>query len=344
MFTSKKVIVIGVIAFTLLLMQIESFAGQNWERITELPTKRMSFATAVVDNNIYLIGGSLFENVVSQQGRRLQGPYGLSTVEVYDTQNDTWQRCTDMPTPRTSARAAVVNDIIYVFGGYSGKDNLGVNLKYPVHVEAYDPATDTWTRKADMPVSRVEFDLGVDAGRVYLIGGSTGFGAGHEMRTARVDVYDPTTDTWATVSNMPTRRDGMDVAVVNNHIYALGGLGWPQTPNAPGPFLTVIEAYNMITHQWERDKDMLNLRVGFSTVVVEDDIYLIGGVGWEDGHQKYFASVDVYHPQTLSWSAISSLPVPVVPFRAVAVNGNIYVLGSLGKGFELFSDVMVFAP
>ena len=342
MFTSKKAIVIGGIVFIHLLMQIESFAGQNWERITELPTKRKGFATAVVDGKIYLIGGSLFENVKLKPSKRLQGPFGLSTVEVYDPQTNKWRSVADMPTPRTSARAAVVNSIIYVFGGYNGKDNLGVNLNFPVVVEAYDPATDTWTRKGDMPFSRVEFDLGVVAGKVYLIGGSTGLGAGHERRTARVDIYDPATNTWAKGGKMPTRRDGMDVAVVSKRIYALGGMGWPQSPDAPGPFLAVIEAYNPITHQWERDKNMLDLRVGFSTVIVEDDIYLIGGFVWEEGRTKYLATVDVYHPQTQAWRAIPSLPMSIAPFRAAAVNGKIYVFGGIGKGFELFSGVVVF--
>lgn len=339
---TKTAMVIGILVFIFLLMPIESFAGQEWERITELPTKRKGFTTAVIENNIYLIGGSLFESVKLKVGKRLQGPFGLSTLEVYKTQTNTWQRLADMPTPRTSAKAAVVDGIIYVFGGYSGKDNQDVNLKFPVVVEAYNPQTDTWVRKNDMPVSRIEFNLGVAAGKVYLIGGSTGFGARHERRTARVDIYDPATDTWTKGHKMPTRRDGMDVEVVSNRLYAISGLGWPQTANAPGPFLKVIEEYNPITNQWQQKRDMLNLKTSFPTVVVKDDIYLIGGFIWEDGVPKYLATVDIYHPQTQAWRDIPSLPVPIAPFRAAAINGKIYVFGGIGKGFELFSDVMVF--
>ena len=38
--TSKKSIVISVVVFILLLMEVESFARNNWERITQLPTER----------------------------------------------------------------------------------------------------------------------------------------------------------------------------------------------------------------------------------------------------------------------------------------------------------------
>ena len=82
-FNSKKTIVIGAVVLLLLLMQqIQSFAAQDWEPISQLPTKRWEFSTAVVEDKIYLIGGSLFENHA--------GPFGLSTVEVYDAQTNTW--------------------------------------------------------------------------------------------------------------------------------------------------------------------------------------------------------------------------------------------------------------
>jgi len=111
---AKKTIVIGVAVFILLLMQIMSFAGAEWELVTQIPTERRDFATAVVDNKVYLIGGTLFKNQ--------EGPYGISTVEVYDPQINTWQRVAEMPTPRSIAQAAVVDGIIYVFGGYNSKD------------------------------------------------------------------------------------------------------------------------------------------------------------------------------------------------------------------------------
>ena len=57
-FNSKTAMVIGVVVFILSLMQIETFADQGWELKTQLPTERVGFATAVVGNKIYLIGGT----------------------------------------------------------------------------------------------------------------------------------------------------------------------------------------------------------------------------------------------------------------------------------------------
>ena len=324
--TSKKAIVISVVVFILLLMQMESFARNNWERITELPTERESFATAVVDNKIYLIGGTLFEN---KRKKLPPGPFGLSTVEVYDPQTNTWQRGADMPTLRHSAKAATVNGIIYVFGGYSAKDQKIVNMKFPTVVEAYDPQTDTWSRKQDMPVPRIHFGLGVVAEKVYIIGGKTDIRKGI---TNRVDIYDPATDTWAKAPQMPVQRD-LDfdsAAVANNRIYVIGG--------AP----PIIEEYNPISRQWRKMNDMLDLRQAFSLVVMKDDIYLIGGFTPKGGLPKYLATVDVYNPQTQAWRDIRSMPTTIRPYGAAAVNGKIYVFGGHGEDWEFSPDVMVY--
>ena len=179
----KKVIVISVVVFIFSLMQMDTFAGPDWELITQLHTERTGFTTAVVDDEIYLIGGTLAENV--KPGKRDRGPFGLSTVEVYNTQKNTWRQRADMLTPRESAQAAVVDGIIYVFGGYSAKDDKIASMKLTVHADAYDPENGTWIRKQDMPISRLYFGLSVVGGKVYLIGGSEGIGEGHERRMDR---------------------------------------------------------------------------------------------------------------------------------------------------------------
>ena len=337
-FNLKKTIVIGTVIFIFLIMSLEGSAGPDWEVVTQLPTERTGFTTAVIDDEIYLIGGTLAENV--KPGKRDRGPFGLSTVEVYDTQKNTWRQRADMPTPRESAQAAVVDGIIYVFGGYSAKDNKIASMKLTVRVEAYDPENGIWIRKQDMPISRLYFGLGVVGGKVYLIGGSEGIGEGHERRMDRVDIYDPASDTWMEGPKMPTRRIPGGVGVVNDRIYAIGGYGWP--PDATGgPYLTVTEEYNTISRQWRKKNDMLDLRLGFAPVVVRDEIYLIGGfvVGVVS---KWFATVDVYNPQTQAWSDIPALPIPLIPFNAAAVNGKIYVFGGYKEGGQHFSGVLVF--
>lgn len=112
---------------------------------------------------------------------------------------------TDVPTPRFGLCVSVVNGKIYAIGGFSS---------LPI-VEEYDPATDTWTRKANMPFGKHWFATCVLDGKIYAIGGSG--------PVSTVEEYDTAADTWVKKANMPTRRSLLATSAVNGKIYAIGG-------------------------------------------------------------------------------------------------------------------------
>ena len=323
-------LVVSLAAFVLFHVAIENIAAKKWEVVSQLPTGRSSFSTAVVDGKIYLIGGFLFENING-------GPLGLSTVEVYDTKNNSWQRLTDMPTPRLQAGAAVVDGKIYVIGGFSWIGIPGVDSKILKVVEVYDPQTDTWSRNQDMSTPRRQFGIGVVDGKIYAIGGWNPLE--EPQRLDHVEVYDPVSDTWTKRADMPTRRDAVKAAVVREIIYVIGGAGWPQV--GWGPVLATLEAYQPKTNRWREKSDMPNLVAGFSTVVVDDKIYLIGGHGGV-AFEEYLKRVEVYDPETERWDESPPMPTKNSPFGAAAVNGKIYILGSERKDGERSLDVEVF--
>jgi hypothetical protein len=66
---------------------------------------------------------------------------------------NTWTRKADMPTARCTFSTGVVNERIYAVGGAKGRTDPLRSVPLQT-VEEYQPATDTWTRKADMPTPR----------------------------------------------------------------------------------------------------------------------------------------------------------------------------------------------
>lgn len=305
----------------LFLVMIEGIVAGGWEVTSQLPTQRKAFSTAVVDGKIYLIGGTRFGN------RR--GPFGLSTVEVYDPQDNRWHRAADMPTPRAQPETAVVAGKIYVLGGYNGIDNRIVNIKTLKVVEVYDPQTDTWEKKQDMSLPRLYFGVGVVNNKIYAIGGEARLedkNPGAPERLNLVAAYDADTDAWTKRAKMPTRRDGVETAVVNDSIYVFGGSGWP-IADWGGPYLPTIEVYHPKINRWKKKPNMPTLKIGFSTIVIGGEIYLIGGHGGV-GFRDYLTTVEVYNPKTERWNRITPMPTGNTPFGAAAVNGKIYILGS----------------
>src|SRR2546430_15083113 len=100
-----------------------------------------------------------------------------------------------MPTARHRLAVGVVNGILYAVGG-------SVNVGNPVlaTVEAYDPATNSWTTKASMPTARNDLAVSADNGILYALGG-TGSGGFRDAR-ATAEAYDPPTNTWTTWASM----------------------------------------------------------------------------------------------------------------------------------------------
>jgi len=188
-------------------------ATDIWTKKANMLTPRAMFAASVVNGKIYAIGGSS-DNLFS-----------LSTMEEYDPMMDRWTRKTDMLTPRTGFSTAVVNGKIYAIGGtvFLGKNvPLKNNWKPLKTVEIYEPATDTWTKGADMPTARWALSTNVVGGKIYAIGGVTIPRRNWET-VSKVEAYNPATNRWTKKRNMPTRRGWHAASAVNRKIYVIGG-------------------------------------------------------------------------------------------------------------------------
>ena len=193
----------------------------TWTRKADIPTPRFCVSSSVVNGKIYAIGGALTYNSTA-----------LSTVEEYDPATDTWTRKADMPTARAYLSTSAVNGKIYAIGGtlLNPEWYLGIST-----VEEYNPATNTWTKKADMPTGRTYISTCAVHGKIYAIGGFTT----RDNDLSPVEEYDPVTDTWTRKADMSTTRSGLATSAVNGKIYAIGGrVGGSRT------VLSTVEEYD----------------------------------------------------------------------------------------------------
>jgi hypothetical protein len=91
-------------------------------------------------------------------------------------------------------------------------------------VEAYDPATNTWSTKASMPAPLADMSAAVVGGLIYVAGGEyPGTVPGGPVYHSEVYAYNPFTDTWATKASMPRARDELGVVAIGATLYAIGG-------------------------------------------------------------------------------------------------------------------------
>jgi N-acetylneuraminic acid mutarotase len=231
---------------------------------------------------------------------------------------DSWSTKASMRVARSHLGVAEVNGKIYAVGGYNGKV-LGTN-------EEYDPTTDTWISKTPMPTPRMDFGIAVFQNKIYCIGGQNSNGA-----IGVNEVYDPTTDTWEIRVPMPNARWGLKANVVRGKIYLIGG----QSQGNPRMRLvrndtSLNEVYDPTTDSWNTKTPMPNAATDYVSAVVDDKIYIIGGLGSSVSGILYLNQV--YNAKTDTWSSAS--PDFIILNAAVAgattgVNAPklIYVIG-----------------
>ena len=116
--------------------------------------------------------------------------------------------------------------------------NTGHRKSIVKTVEAYEPQTDTWTQKAEMPTARTALAVSQGNAKIYAIGG-TGVVQGPGLTA--VEIYDPLTDVWEKGTEMPTARVFLGAGSVNNEIYAIGGVAQGLGPN----ILPTVEALTL---------------------------------------------------------------------------------------------------
>lgn len=284
------------------------FSTNTWTamNLTKRPFQGNHHAAEVVDGQWYLFGGL---------------GAGGGKVQVYNPLSNTWTLRTDMPFAAGSSSSALINGKVYVAGGivYTGSSGSTTN-----RVAMYDPATDTWTEKAAMPQGRNHAASATDGSKLYVFGGR-GAGSGDDNTVANgfatVQVYDPATDTWQSsddvgsgIAPLPQARGGMGKAVYyNGEFYVLGG----ETLNGAGATANKVydrvDIYNPTTNTWRLGTSMPTARHGIFPVVIGQRIYVAGG-GIKSGYSNS-TILEIYNP-----AGEVKPPVPTITPTATATN------------------------
>jgi N-acetylneuraminic acid mutarotase len=137
-------------------------AADYWSNKTAVPTATFGYASAVVDNKIYIIGGG------NQFWERFDLTY-VSANQVYDPANDNWSTAAMFDPSESYMAAGVTSGIdapkrIYVAGGFVLQD-------YSNTTHVYDPGRNSWSTTTPMPTPRLYLGLAVVNDVLYAIGG-----------------------------------------------------------------------------------------------------------------------------------------------------------------------------
>jgi N-acetylneuraminic acid mutarotase len=179
----------------------------DWQAMLSLPAARSAGALVRVGRKLHFFGG------VDSRRRDTADHW------VLDLRRPTkWVTDTAMPNPRNHLGAIETGGKIYAIGGqHRGDENTGNEAG----VDAFDVVTGVWSAVASLPLvlSHVHNSTFLSGGKVTVAGGST---AG-VTPSSDVLQYDPATNTWKEIGDLPTALSAPTVDLLGGHIIVTGG-------------------------------------------------------------------------------------------------------------------------
>ncbi len=240
---------------------------------------------------IYAFGGFIKQN---------QHP--IANSFAFDVATNRWQEIAPLPFARAASSVVVLDDKIHVIGGaVGGEGGVGVGggggqapqqapaTAMPVDTvppppqkgartsltdhDIYDPATNSWSKAAPLPVRRDHIATVVYDGKIHAIGGRI---ENFFQNNTIHHVYDPKTNSWSERARQPTARSGASAGVVDGLIVVVGGEG-------DRGVYGENEAYDPKTDTWRTLAPMTVPRHGTGAAVIDNVFYMPGGATGRGG-------------------------------------------------------------
>lgn len=304
---------VKLLSVAVLLWTPASFAQGHWESAARLDVARAGLAVAVLDGRLYAAGGA-----------GLTTP--RAEFEVFDPELERWMPETALPRGLERFGMAAVGGRIYAAGGYAPGD-LGVEPT--ASMWSWSPEGGIWQSEVAMPGPKADFSMLAYQARLYAIGGTRddnsiyvfdpearswetleipdqvtrrgaaivafqdriyiiGGSSGGEL-SARVDVFDPASDSWTRGPDLPGASTGIAAVAHHGRLHVLGGTGIDEG----GQRLTLRRhaSWQPGDEAWRHEADLPTPRTTADAAVLNDAIYLIGG-GSGGGFFAPFTALD----------------------------------------------------
>jgi N-acetylneuraminic acid mutarotase len=161
-------------------------------------------------------------------------------------------------------------------------------------------------------------------GRLYVLGGFHGT-IGHDEYIAvpRGDAYDPATNKWARVADMPEPFTHAHGAVDGSTIWFVGGF----VGNNPGPGTRHVWKYNAAANAWSRGPDLPAARGAGAAAVVGRELHFVGGMTADRSHDVADHWVLDLDRPSAGWARRASMPQARNHLAAVSIGGKFYAVG-----------------
>ena len=141
----------------------------------------------------------------------------LSSTELFDSTNGQWYTCSDLPRPHCWLQSVIVDNILYLLGGYN-KDGNPSPAVFTAPLDNLSRHQLKWNTQQDTPWCR-SAPVSVNSTQLLIVGGREKF-----TRTSDVYKLNKVDQIWEAIGNIPSARSSSAaVSTADNRVIVIGG-------------------------------------------------------------------------------------------------------------------------
>lgn len=285
--------------------------GQSaWETLAELTLGVQGLALVQDQGKLCRVGGTEARNAAGAP----TDMHSLPDVACFDLATKSWTPLPALPSGRSSHGAAVIDGVLYVVGGWTlaGKPGTGV---WQTQLHALDLANPQagW-RAIEAPFQRRALGVATLGGKLVIAGGITP----DATPSARVDVYDPKTQSFSRGPDYPDNAFGIALERVGDSVVASAQSG-------------VVYRWRLGESSWQPVSRLAFPRFFHQLVAAgPDQVVAVGGISGmhNQGRTTHVERLDLAAsgPRVVAWSI--AYPGAAKNRQGVFVQGDyLYLFG-----------------
>jgi N-acetylneuraminic acid mutarotase len=180
-------------------------------------------------------------------------------------------------------------------------------------LEVYDPTSNAWSLKANLPHLSACSEGGVINGQLYVVTPCDGYSG---FRTF-FDAYDPTTNTWSAKTSVPHIHANGAAGIIDGKLYVVGGYDGNSISGT-------LDVYDPMTNSWTTKTAMPTARASMVGGVIGGKLYVAGGA---DVGGQVLDTVEVYDPIGDSWTTEVPMPTARTSLAGGVIGSTLYAIG-----------------
>ena len=304
--------------------------ANSWMQVATPPLPRVAHQMILLtDGRVMVVGGVDVNSPVSGNE-----PQVLEQVDIFDPETNSWQQAAALDQPPTLGWLFLLSNGRVMSIGIE-EDESG---DYRASVRAYDPVSDTWSViESGEPYYLPTNAIMLSDGRLLVLGqmaegakwsyssDSEGNLTHVELRDGRhlygkriaevfshSKVYDPATDTWASISGMEGVRISSTLTPLPDGRVLLAG-GTDPAADDHGYYKTT-EVFNPESNSWSQGPILSERRSNHAATLLPDGrLLLVGGIGiWVSSTNREEA-IPLYTAEIMDTALILETLPPSMP-------------------------------